>query len=94
MIWDSAKLERSVSGKPRLMYGMDAPITSMCRVENTHCLAVAAEDGQLHILRVYASTSGGSVKYGRIECIRTWKAEGKDGHVVSVSHLHGGSSEL
>jgi phosphoinositide-3-kinase regulatory subunit 4 len=91
MVWDSAKLERSVSAKPRLVYTMDAPITTLCRIENTHCLATGAEDGQLHILRVHVSTSGGSTKYSRIECIRTWRAEERDGHVVSVSHLHGES---
>jgi phosphoinositide-3-kinase regulatory subunit 4 len=89
LIWDTARLERSVSTKPRLVYTMDAPVTSMCRVENTHCIVVAAEDGQLHVLRVHVATGGGSAKYSKIECIRTWRTEETDGHVVSVSHLTG-----
>lgn len=88
LIWDTARLERSVSAKARLLYRMDAPITSVCRIENTHCLAVAAEDGQLHVVRVHVS-GGSSAKYSRIECIRTWAAERTIGHVVSVSHLQG-----
>ena len=89
LIWDTARLERSVATKPRLTYRMDAPVTSMSRIENTHCLAVTAEDGQLHVLRVHVTSSGGSVKYNRVECIRTWTAQRRDGHVVSVSHLKG-----
>ena len=89
LIWDTARLERSVSSKPRLTYRMDARVAAMCRIENTHCLAAAAEDGQLHVLRAHIAASGGSVRYGRIECIRTWRAEEKDGHVTFLSHLHG-----
>ncbi|KAK8845442.1 hypothetical protein IAR55_006155 [Kwoniella newhampshirensis] len=87
LVWDSARLERSVTTKPRLSYKMDAPVASMCRIENTHCLAAAAEDGQLHVLRVHVSNSGGSVRYGKVECIRTWRARGADGFVRFVSHL-------
>ncbi|WVQ93835.1 hypothetical protein IAU59_000913 [Kwoniella sp. CBS 9459] len=87
LIWDSARLERSVATKPRLVYRMDAPVTTMCRIENTHCLAAAAEDGQLHVLRVHVTSSGGSSKYGRLECIRTWATDRHDGHIVFVSHL-------
>ena len=90
LIWDTARLERSVATKARLTYRMDAPITAMSRLENTHCMAVAAEDGQVHVLRVHVTTSGSSVKYGRVECVRTWRTNvEKDGHVVFVSHLRG-----
>jgi len=88
LIWDSARLERSVSAKARLTYRMDAPVTSMCSIENTHCLAVAAEDGQVHVLRVHV-VNGSSPKYSKIDCIRSWAADRSDGHVVSVSHLRG-----
>jgi phosphoinositide-3-kinase regulatory subunit 4 len=89
-IWDNARLERSVSGKPRLTYRMDAPIAAMCRIEETHCLAAAAEDGTLHVLRVYVSTGGGSTtKYRGIEGIRTWRCSPEDGYVMHVTHLQG-----
>ena len=89
LIWDTARLERSVSAKPRLTHRMDARVVAMCRVENTHCLAASAEDGQLRVLRVHMASNGGSVKYGRIECIRTWHAQERDGHVISISNQHG-----
>ena len=94
LVWDTARLERSISAKPRLSHHMTARITSMCRIENTHCLAVAAEDGHLQVLRVHVTSSGGSAKYGRLECIRSWRADEKDGHVTFVSHLHGEQGSL
>lgn len=89
MIWDSARLERSVSGRPRLVYRMDAPVTAMCRIEETHCLAAAAEDGALHVLRVDVLTSGSTNRYKGVECIRSWLAPPEDGYVMHVSHLQG-----
>ena len=89
LIWDTARLERSVTAKPRLTYRMDARVVAMCRVENTHCLAASAEDGQLRVLRVHMASNGGTMKYGRIECIRTWQSEERDGHVISISNQHG-----
>ena len=92
LVWDSGRLERSVSAKPRLTYMMDAPVSAICRIENTHCIVVCAEDGQMHVLRMHVSKGeGGSVKYGKVECIRTWCASERDGHVTYVSHLRGQS---
>ncbi|EIW67963.1 hypothetical protein TREMEDRAFT_44965 [Tremella mesenterica DSM 1558] len=91
LIWDSARLERHVSAKPRLAYKMDAPVSAMCRIENTHCLAAAAEDGQLHVLRVHVAHSAGSTKYGKIECVRTWRGDDSDGFVTHIAHIQDSS---
>ncbi|BEJ10919.1 hypothetical protein CspHIS471_0103410 [Cutaneotrichosporon sp. HIS471] len=88
LVWDSARLERTVAARPRLTYRMDAAVTAMCRIEETHCLAAAAADGSLHIVRVHVHASGSSVKYKSIECIRTWAADEQDGHVTHIAHLH------
>lgn len=94
-IWDSARLERSVATKPRLTYKVTGAISAMCRIENTHCLAISSEDGTVHIVRVYASAGTGSAKYSKIECIRTWRAsEAGDGHVQFIEHLNGKSCRL
>lgn len=91
LIWDAARLERSVTAKPRLVYKMEAPIVSMCGIENTHCLAVASDDGQVHVLRVHTGggSGGSSTRYSKVECIRTWNTEESDGHVRFVSHIQG-----
>lgn len=91
LIWDSAKLERSIACEPRRSYSLDSPVTAMCRIENTHCLAVAGEDGQLHVLRVHVASTGGSAKYGKVECVRKWQTTPHDGHVTFVTHLQGTS---
>ncbi|WWC85771.1 uncharacterized protein L201_000637 [Kwoniella dendrophila CBS 6074] len=88
-IWDSARLERSVTTKPRLSYHMDAPIADMCRIENTHCLAASTEDGQVRVLRVHVGSSGGSTKYSRVECIRSWTLG--EGYVRFLTHLRDSS---
>ncbi|CAK9779867.1 ARM repeat-containing protein [Cutaneotrichosporon oleaginosum] len=88
LVWDSARLERTVAARPRLTYRMDAGVTAMCRIEETHCLAAAASDRSLHILRVHVHASGSSVKYKSIECIRTWAADEEDGHITHIAHLH------
>jgi phosphoinositide-3-kinase regulatory subunit 4 len=89
LIWDSAKLERSIACEPRRSYSLDSPVTAMCRIENTHCLAVACEDGQLHVLRVHVASTGGSAKYGKVECVRKWHTTPRDGHVTFIAHLQG-----
>ncbi|WRT63674.1 uncharacterized protein IL334_000597 [Kwoniella shivajii] len=91
LIWDSARLERNVATKPRLTYRMDAPVVCLCRIENTHCLAASAEDGQLHVLRVHVTSSGGSTKYTRIERIRSWTVGEGEGYVKLLSHLQDSS---
>ncbi|KAL7418880.1 Serine/threonine-protein kinase [Cryptotrichosporon argae] len=85
LIWDTARLERGVSARPRLTYRMDSPVSAMCRIDETHCLAVAAEDGQVHVVRVH--TSGG--KYKGVECIRSWQAKSTVKFLV-----HHGDSQL
>ncbi|ODO02045.1 VPS15 protein kinase [Cryptococcus wingfieldii CBS 7118] len=91
LIWDTARLERSVTTKPRQVYRMDAPISTMCRIENTHCLAAASEDGQLHVLRVHVSggSGGANARYEKVERIRSWRAQESQGHVKHVSYLSG-----
>ena len=89
LIWDTARLERSVSAKARLVHRMHAPITAMCRIENTHCLAVAAEDGELHVIRIHVGISGGSARYGKVELLRMWRTDDDEGHVIHVSQLTG-----
>ena len=87
LIWDSARLERSVATRARLSFNLGAPATAMCRIDNTHCLTVCALDGQLQILRVHVSSSRGSTasaKYTKIESVRSWRSP--VGHVVAVHH--------
>lgn len=89
LIWDIPRLERSVAARPRLTYRMEAPVSTMCRIEETHCLAAASEDGAVHVLRVHASPGASTTKYKSIDCIRTWRTAPEDGYVIRISHLQG-----
>ena len=80
-------LERSVATRARLSFNLESPVTAMCRIDNTHCLAVAGQDGHLQVLRVYSTSSGTSTKYSRIESVRSWQADSQEGHVTFVHHL-------
>ncbi|KAK4685355.1 phosphoinositide-3-kinase, regulatory subunit 4, partial [Tremellales sp. Uapishka_1] len=92
LIWDSARLERSVSAKPRLNYRMDSAVTCVCRIENTHCLAAAGEDGQLHVLRVHV-TSNGTSKLGIVTSLCAsdqWIVVGSSSGTLSLWDLRFG----
>ncbi|KAF8892835.1 hypothetical protein CPB84DRAFT_1837361 [Gymnopilus junonius] len=52
-VWDTARLERNVTSKPRHTYGQHhARVKSVCMLEGVHCFASAAEDGSVHVVRV------------------------------------------
>ncbi|EJT48342.1 hypothetical protein A1Q1_02625 [Trichosporon asahii var. asahii CBS 2479] len=94
LIWDIPRLERSVAARPRLTYRMEAPVSTMCRIEETHCLAAASEDGAVHVLRVHASPGASTTKYKSIDCIRTWRTAPEDGYVIKISHLQGDTGTI
>ncbi|KAJ6613557.1 hypothetical protein B0H10DRAFT_2047665 [Mycena sp. CBHHK59/15] len=51
-VWDTARLERNVTSKPRHTYGQHhARVKCVCMLEGVHCFASAADDGSLHIVR-------------------------------------------
>ncbi|ORX34648.1 hypothetical protein BD324DRAFT_634336 [Kockovaella imperatae] len=87
LIWDSARLERMVATRARLAYSLGSPVTCMCRIDATHCLAAASQDGQLQILRVHVanpSRGSGTAKYAKVESVKSWRAP--VGHVIFVHH--------
>ncbi|KAF8653642.1 hypothetical protein AX16_003794 [Volvariella volvacea WC 439] len=58
-IWDTARLERNVTSKPRLTYSHHhARVKCVCILEGVHCFASAADDGSLHVVRVTTSHTG------------------------------------
>ncbi|OBZ66825.1 putative serine/threonine-protein kinase VPS15 [Grifola frondosa] len=49
-VWDTARLERNVTNKPRQTYGQHhARVKCVCMLEGVHCFASAADDGSLHV---------------------------------------------
>jgi phosphoinositide-3-kinase regulatory subunit 4 len=70
-IWDTTRLERNVTAKPRQVYtSHNARVTALCHLERHHCFASAADNGTIHVVRVYLSHSGSSPKYGKLKMVR------------------------
>ncbi|KAI1788273.1 hypothetical protein LXA43DRAFT_1025990 [Ganoderma leucocontextum] len=55
--WDTARLERNVTSKPRHTYNQHhARVKCVCMLKVVHCFASAADDGSLHVVRVHLHT--------------------------------------
>ncbi|KAJ7628484.1 hypothetical protein FB45DRAFT_794341 [Roridomyces roridus] len=75
-VWDTARLERNVTSKPRYTYGQHhAQVKCVCMLEGVHCFASAADDGSLHVVRVHVTQSGALPKYNKLQVIRGHQVE-------------------
>ncbi|EIW79923.1 WD40 repeat-like protein [Coniophora puteana RWD-64-598 SS2] len=88
-VWDTARLERSVTAKPRATYAGhgQARVKAVCVVEGTHCFVSAGEDGGVHVVRVFVGGGGGYTvpKYGKLQLVREHRVEGAaEGEWVSA----------
>ena len=91
-IWDTARLERSVTSKPRHTYTQHhARVKSLCIIEGVHCFASAAEDGSVHVVRVHVNQSGSLPKYGKLSAVREHRVESPGEYVTCMSHFNTGA---
>ncbi|KAF8128699.1 hypothetical protein EV363DRAFT_1433081 [Boletus edulis] len=95
-VWDTARLERSVTSKPRHTYTQHhARVKSVCIIEGVHCFASAAEDGSVHVVRVHLNVSGSLPKYGKLSVVREHRVESPGEYVTCMSHFNtDGASNL
>ncbi|KAI0327534.1 hypothetical protein GY45DRAFT_1373135 [Cubamyces sp. BRFM 1775] len=86
-VWDTARLERNVTSKPRHTYNQHhARVKCICMLEGVHCFASAAEDGSLHIVRVHVSQSGQLPKYNKLQVVREHRVETPGEYITSMVH--------
>jgi phosphoinositide-3-kinase regulatory subunit 4 len=91
-VWDTARLERNVTSKPRHTYGQHhARVKAICMVESSHCFASAAEDGSLHIVRVHVSQTGTLPKYNKLQVVREHRLEIAGEWVTCMTHYNTGA---
>ncbi|CAL1709651.1 unnamed protein product [Somion occarium] len=94
-VWDTARLERNVTSKPRHTYGQHhAKVKAVCVVEATHCFVSAAEDGSIHVVRVHVSGGGagsGLPKYGKLQVVREHRLERPGEYVTCMTHYMTGT---
>lgn len=94
-VWDTARLERNVTSKPRHTYNQHhARVKCACMLEGVHCFASAAEDGSLHIVRVHVSQGGTLPKYNKLQTIREHRVEIPGEYITSMVHYSTGESHF
>ncbi|KAG8712873.1 Serine/threonine-protein kinase [Ceratobasidium sp. 423] len=88
-VWDTARLERNVTTKPRHVYTQHhAPVTCVCIIEGTHCFASAGEDGSLHVVRVHVSASSSLPKYGKLQSVREHRCDQLGEYVTWMAYFN------
>ncbi|TFK80173.1 hypothetical protein K466DRAFT_667799 [Polyporus arcularius HHB13444] len=86
-VWDTARLERNVTSKPRHTYNQHhARVKCVCMLEGLHCFASAADDGSLHIVRVHVSQSGTLPKYSKLQVVREHRVDTPGEYITSMMH--------
>ena len=94
-VWDTARLERNVTSKPRLSYSLhNAKVKCVCMVEGFHCFVSAAEDGSIHVVRVNVSQTGTLPKYGKLQAIKEYQLEHVGEYVTCMIHFNSGMFHL
>ena len=90
-VWDTARLERNVTSKPRHTYGQHhARVKCVCMLESVHCFASAADDGSMHVVRVHVTQSGALPKYTKLQVIREHRVEHAGEYITSMTHYNTG----
>ncbi|KAM0754729.1 Other/VPS15 protein kinase [Meredithblackwellia eburnea MCA 4105] len=87
-VWDTIRLEKNVTSKSRHTYQQGGKITSICILENSHCIASASDNGTLWIHRVDVNLSGSMPKYSKAHLIRQRNAEEPGDFVTCMSSFN------
>ena len=94
-VWDTARLERNVTSKPRHTYNQHhARVKCVCMLEGLHCFASVADDGSLHIVRVHVSQGGTLPKYSKLQVVREHRVDTPGEYITSMVHYSTGESNV
>ena len=94
-VWDTARLERNVTSKPRHSYSQHhAKVKCVCTLEGVHCFASAAEDGSIHVVRVNVNQTGTLPKYGKLQALREHRLEHLGEYATCMIHFNSGMFHL
>ncbi|KAI0317986.1 ARM repeat-containing protein [Amylostereum chailletii] len=92
-VWDTARLERNVTSKPRYSYAQHhSRVKCVCMLDGVHCFASAAEDGSVHVVRVNVSLGGALPKYTKIQTVREHRMDRAGEYVTCMVHFNTDSS--
>jgi phosphoinositide-3-kinase regulatory subunit 4 len=90
-VWDTSRFERNMAYRSRQAHrhASGAPITSICFVESTHSFISTASDGTVDIVKVEVTEANGSLRYGKLQVLRSWMIPSKPGqkeYAIGVEH--------
>lgn len=89
-VWDTARLEKNVTSRSRSTYsGQHGKISSLVMLHASHCLASAATDGSVHVLRVEITSSTSASpsslpRYGKMRLVSNFQLSNPEEYVVSM----------
>lgn len=92
-VWDTSRLERSITSKPRLKHHIGAELSSLCMLEGLHCFAVGGMDGTLTVIRVHVHVGSSAPKYRDLQIVRFLQLERQGDRIKAMSHFANGKSE-
>lgn len=88
-VWDTARLERNVTSKPRHTYGQHhAKVKCVCVLEGSHCFASAAEDGGLHVVQVHVVQTIALPKYTKLQVVREHRMQTVGEYITCMMHYN------
>ena len=79
-IWDAARLEKNALNSSRVTYrfGSGTKVKALCLLENSHCIACAAEDQTIVVLRIQYEPGTPFSKYGPLKILRKFSLDGTE----------------
>lgn len=82
-VWDTIRLEKNVTSRSRQTIHQGGKITSVVKVENSHCMVSASDNGTVWVFRIDVGLSGAMPKYStKPVIVRQHQMEG-EGEFVS-----------
>ncbi|KAF9259304.1 ARM repeat-containing protein [Marasmius fiardii PR-910] len=93
-VWDTGRLERSITSKPRYTYEMHrAKVKCVCMLEGVHCFASAGDDGSLHVVRVHVTQQGKKLpKYHKLQLVREHRVGDGGEYITAMVHYNSDNS--
>jgi phosphoinositide-3-kinase regulatory subunit 4 len=90
-VWDTSRFERNMAYRSRQAHrhASGARVTGLCFVESRHSFISTASDGTINIVKVEVTETNGSLRYSKLQVLRTWVIPAKPGKVeyaIGVEH--------
>ena len=94
-VWDTMRLEKNVTSRSRHTYRLGGRVTSICMLQNSHCVACASDNGALMVYRIDISLSDTLPRYYKQAIVRNYRVDpSEEGFISCMVHRNTGGSCL